>query len=358
MNSRARASLAVIAATVCGCSLLVDPISNGERLDVSARRITVTYPPGVDLDDFVIGIRIDDEMLAAAAPDALRFRLVDGSDLDHELEPFTGPELYAWVRLPVLPATGGLELLLTVDSEPVADPQPVFNATNYAGVWHLGAPPAPTQFRDSTPHGNDGVSANLDAAPAPASGIFGAGVSFDETDSIVVGDDDAFDVGMSSFSYSLWLSAAADPVVDDEYAAPFHKGGSSASTQGFGLEAGTNGWSAGLSDGTQNLDPECGSAADFGTDWVYLAVVVDRELNQARCYANGQERDTIDITSLGSLSSSETLQLGRLPEDPFEGLLDEVRVYQKALPFEWIQAAHVNLAFPESFFTVERIDSP
>ena len=73
------------------------------------------------------------------------------------------------------------------------------------------------------------------------------------------------------------------------------------------------------------------------TGILYHAVlVIDRITNKARFYVNGiQSGIEQDISTFGSFSNNDTLKIGTYSRtvtyNPFEGLIDEVRIYNRAL---------------------------
>lgn len=79
--------------------------------------------------------------------------------------------------------------------------------------------------------------------------------------------------------------------------------------------------------------------------WYHLAVTWDRtaETNHVRCYVNGVERQTANITTW--VSPGNVVYFGgHSGNTPAEGVMDDVRVYDTPLSAEQVQALHAEIA--------------
>jgi hypothetical protein len=77
---------------------------------------------------------------------------------------------------------------------------------------------------------------------------------------------------------------------------------------------------------------------------VYLVVVVDRAAQQAYGYADGAYVSSVDISGIGSTTSTKSFEVGvDSGGAPFHGTADETRVYRQALTADWIATEYANL---------------
>ncbi|MEP6865193.1 MAG: LamG domain-containing protein [Deltaproteobacteria bacterium] len=97
---------------------------------------------------------------------------------------------------------------------------------------------------------------------------------------------------------------------------------------------------------TTYVDPLVGNASQLANQWVHVAGVVDRTAQTFTAYANGALAQSLPITGVGSLDNNLGFAIGRPSNGAFKGLVDEVRIYPRALPPEWIAAEYANLATP------------
>jgi hypothetical protein len=69
------------------------------------------------------------------------------------------------------------------------------------------------------------------------------------------------------------------------------------------------------------------------TSGVWYNVALVREENTLRIYVNGEQKASADASAVGDITSTADLRIGRnyLDGQPFNGLIDEVRIYNRAL---------------------------
>lgn len=141
--------------------------------------------------------------------------------------------------------------------------------------------------------------------------------------------DGHLNFGTKSFSYMV--SVKVD-VSAGSWDMPLWKGGNSANDPGYDIELGINKWAAFVSDGTSLFEVEFGNESEFLGKWVHLAVVVDRAAGQLRGYVNGVLKISRDISSLGSVTTTQNLKLGSSQGDNFfKGLMDDVAIWKTSL---------------------------
>lgn len=303
------------------------------------------------LADFPVGILFaSDSDLAARARDDGRDIVVTLGDamtpLDTEVVGFSGDTgaLEAWARVPML-AAGMTVLYVYYGGAPATtNAIGVFPAARFKGVWHLSD--AGANAADSTMAAHT-LTATGTAIPGHVNCIAGRGRSLDGMDDqLLIADpaDGSLDVGMQSFSYSAWINSTAAVGMFDN---PFFKGGTSPGSPGYCMMTGTqNPWLAKLHDGTNYV--ELALIAPMQGAWLHVAMVVDRAAtpNRARTYVNGVMTDQQNIT-LGTLDTARELSIGNgAGGAPYNGLVDEVRIYNTAVSDEWLATEHANLATP------------
>jgi hypothetical protein len=319
------------------------------------RAITLTPSAALTtpLDDFVVPIMLDDDArlrAGAASGSALAFTDSDGvSRLAHELEVFeaaTG-DLAAWVRLPALPVGGTTLYLYYGGSEPAPNAE-VWNPDVFASVWHLADDAAglPPPILDSAGD-NHGAPTTAAAAPSSTSGPVGRALDFDGIDdSIVIGDpfDESLDFNLDSFSLSLWVRQTTTV---GNFDMAWSKLGDN---RGYRINCGTV-WRGELGDGTAVPFLYMGNDADLVGADVHVAMVVDRQAELAHIYVNGVSVWSEPIDTLGSTNTSQPAFISD-PIYPFVGVIDEVRVYKRAVTASWVAADYGSVALPGSFTSV------
>jgi len=196
---------------------------------------------------------------------------------------------------------------------------------------------------DRSGNGNTGTMTNMSTSTSPAKGKIGQALKFDGVNDYVnVGDpaNGSLDFGTNSFSYGMWV------YVDNNrgsYDMPWNKGGSNAGDPGYDFEFGSSTWTINIADGISVK-----SSSSFGNgvlkQWVYVMAVVDRGNNRLHAYKNGVlvSGAGVDLTGFGSVSGSTSANIGRRYDGsyPFNGLIDEVRIYNRALSASEVKALY------------------
>ncbi len=321
--------------------------------DPWTRRIPLTVAAaqvGADLADFPLLVSISDGSLAVQAqPDGsdIRFVAADGTTpLDHEIERFdpgTGT-LQAWVRIPVLSSSVDTTIYLLFGAADAPDQQDVRNtwAQAAAAAWHLGRNPAGTapQIDDSTVNNLDGLSQGAMTAGDLVAGRVGQGLDFD-------GADDWASVapvdfgGRGALTMAAWVradSVAADSgVVTKRGAATW-----------FDLSVAAGGTaSATVNTSGDGEVTVSGGTVTTGT-WHHLAATWNGTV--IRLYVDGVE--VAQQPAAGLLpASTDAMAIGAAPggADPFDGVIDEVRLVTAVRSPDWLAAEVANHADPASF---------
>ncbi|MBN1675835.1 MAG: DUF2341 domain-containing protein, partial [Kiritimatiellae bacterium] len=321
---------------------------------VSGTDDLTNFPALVSLTDADLATTNNGGHVTSADGYDILFTGQDGTtQLDHELERYTqaSGELVAWVRVPILSGATDTALYLYFGNGSIGSTQERVEdvwTNDFRGVWHL-AETSGTVCYDSTAWTNHGVKTAESNPASTNAGMIGGAQLFDNSvNRIDIGDpaSGALDMDTGSFTYGCWVYADASSGTFDE---PWSKGGGSVSNPGFDLEFGTGGWNSYLSDGDET------KATQFTQEtlgqWLYAVAVVDRAANLARVYVNGSESNTLDITSLGSVSGTAAGSIGASPTGnyPFQGRIDEMRVAAALRTADWIATCYTNQFDPAGF---------
>jgi len=208
--------------------------------------------------------------------------------------------------------------------------------TDLVGEWHFDEGSGVTA-EDTSGNNNDGILTNMDPATDWVNGKLGKALSFDGADSYVdCGNNANLDI-TDKISILLWLKPNvvgeggpnAGPVCKAEvgvdwswqlrYNAP--GGGNYMGFQFNGDPEGSTWVSV-----KQNLSPG---------EWYHIAGTFDG--TTLKCYLNGIDKDTTQISAIKSGNS--TLFIGQDGwGNIFNGVVDEVKIYNKALSSAEIQA--------------------
>jgi len=152
----------------------------------------------------------------------------------------------------------------------------------------------------------------------------GWGLDFDgDNDYVAISDDDSLDMGDNNFTVSAWIYSETYP-----------------STTKFLGKGGNTGWRWTRSSGDY-LIFEAYDGADWNAftsslplttnTWMHIVTVIDRNNDEAKFYLDGVWKSTEDISSISSLSfsNSNQFQIGRDPwgTQYHDGFIDEVKIY-------------------------------
>ncbi len=182
---------------------------------------------------------------------------------------------------------------------------------------------------DTSDYSNDGILTNMDTQSCWVSGNLGTALSFDGNDDYVdCGNANILSLGDESFTIIAWIKTS---VTDTTQMILSKK--SSAYSDGFDFSIS---WINKLrfgQNGVYSYSETAGLVNDG--NWHHVAVVVDHTNDLLHFYvdgvADGLERD---ISGWGSITTTNDLWIGnRLGNTfPFNGEIDEVRIYAYALP--------------------------
>lgn len=200
------------------------------------------------------------------------------------------------------------------------------------GHWTFdGKDTGVTYTLDKSGYGGDG---SRQGGVAAVKGKIGQAMKFDGGDDYInVGDRANLSFGTGNFSVSSWIKPDGPQdiigAIVNKYSGPGYFISLNAWTPRLFLSDGVGGY----------LWENCGTTQVAGNAWSHLVFIMDRSSN-ARCYINGVQTGIIDVTSEnGNLDTASDFSIGHEFADDrwFKGLIDEVRMYNRALTKTEIQ---------------------
>ena len=327
-------------------------------LDTSAfsKRMTVAFSgvqSGVTLTNFPVLVKLSGNIagfdygdFAASDGGDLRFADSDGNILPHEIDTWdTNGVSTAWVKVPALSQNTTITACWGCSgTPPVVAPKDVWD-DDYVGVWHLGEKLLP--MKESSETTSDFTSTNGTGIAFAQTGVVGGSVDFSSGSncSLVAPDHDLLD-GFDKCTFEVWTwqdalgtnlgilskrnsyqSEAAYYIMQSGSQTPLYMATSSEA------QAKTI------------LAPYPSAQA-----WNHLAYAIDTTTasDNVRSYKNGGAPATATKAFPGAiLSNARDLVLGNLGKtaaNPFNGLIDEVRISKCVRSADWIKATHDTIA--------------
>ena len=322
-----------------GCSIFLEddsgPSTDGGTpvwLEGFGARLPVTLNamPAAELTTPVVPILVNSDELSTALSTGADFAFTLAGEttiLSAEIEQFdqsTG-ELVAWVKIPRIGANETVDLHLYFENESAQISSDAANLwSDYAAVFHLEdrSDSGPTAY-DTTVTGN----------AVAVDGIIGGAQLFDGAGRIEI-ESSGLDFGSSSFAITAWVNKN----VNTPYARVVDRGITNVVAEaGYAIIFGELEQAAYLSD-PNPPHRVTGFDEDVIGEWVFLAMVLDRQTDGFRSYQNGAPSMSLSLGTLGSVATSvETwIGSGRVADTGFSGLIDAVRFHNRALPPELI----------------------
>ena len=343
-----------------GCDVVwrLDHVQSGDEAwlaGYSHRKVIDLLPPDngpLDAYPFPIVAPVDAELAAATRPDGhdLVVTAADGlSVMSYELEKYdpTG-KLALWVNIPRL--DGAVQLYLYYGGPPTTTDASSTWSLDCVAVWHFSDTTL-QEARDSTANAQHLEQIVPTNRPAIVAGLAGDARSFfggEDMDTVGI----AYQPGLGAFSYSAWVMTSSLPSMVFE--GVFYNGGTTTNDPGFDIERTSADWRSDLVDGLQSTRVQfSGSGTELLGRWVQLAGVVDRDLHTHIGYVDGVMRDSSDIASLGKPDHDGHLTVGSLDGTRFyNGLIDELRIYSRAVPAAWFATERAVLTDPMRHVTI------
>ena len=331
-----------------------------------AQSFNITFPGYVGsttLTDFPVLVRLSPQRnnfdySKCKVPDGgdLRFSLPDGTLLQSEVDTWVqNGESLVWVKVPQFNRQAKIVAHYGCSSPAEVTPTNVWSA-DYVGVWHLNESGTPMAESSgvSTPFSTAGGSGIVYGA----AGAIGGAVDFSEgTGSARLNaEEDADLAGFMDLTIEVWTWQESAKSNVEAYLLSRRKANAEASYTLYcnkGSNAGKMIFSASVASGLpavllgsgKNILPEYG-------EWCHQAFVRDAS-GTANAHAY---KDGISVAS-GALNATEAqspiydcqsgLYLGNShggAGQPFNGLVDELRISRVARSGDWLQASHDTVA--------------
>ena len=327
------------------------------------------YSGSSALTDFPVLVRLSPELngfryAKCKIPNGgdLRFADSGGNLIPHEIDTWNeGGESLVWVKVPTLTAATTITAYYGNSSPCAASTARVWDS-GYVGVWHLGQSALP--LTESTGVSRSfTASENKDKTPFTgrfaSTGMVGGAVDFSEavvTERLRAGDNDNLD-GFDSFTFEVWtksdISGGKNVILSKR-----NHGISNFSYMmtHWNDNDGTCYFSVGHGDTSTQIVKSTEMFPARGA-WAHSAVVRDTTAAANYVYLNGASKNignnvTYDAVQMFSGSSELWLGGGQGWSDttnPFNGLIDELRISRVARSADWIKATHDTIA--ENGFT-------
>ncbi|MBI4022648.1 DUF2341 domain-containing protein, partial [Candidatus Berkelbacteria bacterium] len=324
------------------------------------RAITVTNNTAGTLTNYQVRLDLTSSNFTftdtQADGDDIRFLSSDDStQLDYWTEVWNNGAQTAtvWVEVPSIPAssTATVNMYYANASAPSgssASTTFVRSITNLDGAWTFDEGTGST-VADASGDNNTGTITNATFT----TGKFGQALNFDgDGDYVTVANESNFDYERTqAFSLEAWMKYVDDNT--DHFW--ISKQRSQDSYKGFGItSSGSRDDWGGFIQTSGSDYAYSGSTTTLSTDWQHLVFTYDgsSSTNGFRLYLNGNPETIENLDTLGNIASGSTLNDGALmfgarggAEVPAKGVLDEVRVYNKALSAAEVTDLAANYAY-------------
>ncbi|KKU03784.1 MAG: LamG domain protein jellyroll fold domain protein [Candidatus Giovannonibacteria bacterium GW2011_GWA2_45_21] len=199
------------------------------------------------------------------------------------------------------------------------------SGTGLVGYWSMDEGSG-SYATDSSGNKNTGILTN---GPTWVDGKRGKALNFDgSNDYVSIGNPQSgvLDFGTNSFSYGSWIYntklTSSDGIPVGKYNGGYGPG--------YDIELRTNKMTVLVYDGTAYKGVSLTTSPPLNK-WVHFFAVVDRATNYLKGYKDGVFIGQTDISTLGSVSSSNSLRLNGYGPSYWGGLIDDVRIYNRAL---------------------------
>ena len=326
-------------------------------LDTSAfsKRMTVTFggiQDGVTLTNFPVLVKLSEAIdgfdygdFAAMDGGDLRFADSDGNLLPHEIDTWnTNGVSTAWVKVPLLTRNATITACWGCANPPTVAPKDVWD-DNYVGVWHLGEKLLP--MKESSETTSDFTTANGTGIAFAQAGVVGGSVDFSSGSncSLVAPDHDLLD-GFDKFTIEVWTWQNE---LGTNLGILSKRNSYQSEAAYYIMQSGSQ---TPLYMATNSVTQAKTILAPYPSaqEWNHLAYAIDTTTasDNVRSYKNGGAPTTATKAFPGAiLSNARDLVLGNLGKtaaNPFNGLIDEVRISKCVRSADWIKATHDTIA--------------
>ncbi len=306
--------------------------------------------------------RIADADLHEARADGfdIRFTQSDGETLlKYEREYWTGGNgsaatAYLWVKVPSILATGGATIYMYYGKADAPDGEDAVNVwdANYKMVQHMSGASA-IACDDSTSNNND-VIADSGAPVYQQAGKIHYAIDFNNATPDYLRIADSASLAMpNEFWISLWFKTTY--VNKGEFVSK-HPGDYEILYRGFDELIAAN-W--GDSTGQKTINVTMAAAFDEG-NWHHLVIWMEKDTGVLKVWLDFTDYKTSTGTaSTGSLSNELWIaESVSGANEPFDGLLDEVRIGSTDRGVNWIKFEHANINEADNELTWASEETP
>ena len=317
-----------------------------------------------DLHDYQVRIHLDRSNfpLEKCKPDGsdIRFRDDSGEILPYWIERWNAAEGVIWCKIPFIPAESS-KFIWMIYGNPNAKSESngnaVFELFDVQGIkafWHMDEP----QWMGATGEVKDEIGVNhgtaKNGATTTSDAKYGRAGYFDgENDYVEVPDDDSLDI-TDEITIEAWVngvySGASKGILDK---------GNSGDGWEVNYYAYFNSGKARfvIGDGSSYNMVMTSDLIDY--QWYHIAFTLDADYLKA--YVNGNFCNRLD-RSINPKTNNDNLLIGSLTTEPkflFNGIIDELRIYNRALNPTEIQILSKNyMQKMGSYFNVRKYVTP
>ncbi len=326
------------------------------------RKITIqSSQVEADLTDFPVMIKItgadfqsiEDDVTDADGDDII-FRLtLPGDQLDHEIEVYdtTNDIMLAWVKVPNISSSSDTDIYMYYGNACISS-----STQDAAGVWSNGYE-AVYHLHDDYLN-SEGTSARngTNNGSVHTSGYTGqiaeaADFEYTDPDDVAIGD---WTVSGNEITIQAWMKWDSRPsnatLLDKSNGSGYVWNLSKSKT---GVHHRLEGWIK-TGDGTVQIGGS--TDLDAGT-WYFVVLKYDGNTGVQRMDLRLNNTAYNNVTQTGNLdtSSSVNIKIGdnaNGDDDPFDGVIDEVRISSAARSDAWLNTEYNNQSSPATFFTL------
>ncbi len=203
--------------------------------------------------------------------------------------------------------------------------------------WHLNESSG-TTVSDSSSNANTGTMYNMDAATDWVPGKIGNALDFDGVDDYVDCGNSSSLLPTGSFSVSAWIYSRGYVSNGSAYNAPLARGNPFANGD-------VGGYGFGFTSDNElqfyaNATGVC-SGVDISNRWAYAVAVYDGTEGKLKIYVDGTLRNVTNFSGLGTDTKNFYIGQDSTGIRLFNGLIDEVQIYDNALSDGEIQNIYI-----------------
>jgi len=318
-----------------------------------------------DLHDYQVRIHLDRSNfpLEKCKPDGsdIRFRDDSGEILPYWIERWNAAEGVIWCKIPFIPAESS-KFIWMIYGNPNAKPESngnvvfeLFDVQGIVGFWHFDEP----QWTGATGEVKDETGVNhgtaYGGATTTSDAVYGRAGLFDGSNGYVdCGKDDSLDFGTDDFSVELWFKAnsleGAQTLIGTMINSSPYKGWFITNYTENTIKFHVNGEDGG-----------CPAEIDFSDTANLHHIVGVRISTGVSLYLDGVLKKTTSC-AIGNVPFLDVLLIGARPKPVstlFNGIIDEVRIYNRALSPTEIQILSKNyMQKMGSYFNVRKYVTP